>query len=92
MNQGRCQNEAKKLNVEVMTHATKAKHGSDHPYTLSTMDNLASTYQNQGRWDEAEKLQVKVMNAIKAKLGSDHPDTLCTMHNLLHTICLQLKL
>jgi hypothetical protein len=46
---------------------------------------LACTiWQNQGRWDEAEKLQVEVMNATKAKLGSDHlAHALATgMHNL----------
>jgi hypothetical protein len=66
-------------------NARKAKLGSDHPDTLTSMANLASTYRNQGRWDEAEKLQVDVMNARKAKLGSDHPDTLTSMANLAST-------
>jgi hypothetical protein len=63
----------------------KAKLGSDHPDTLISMGNLASTYRNQGRWDEAEKLIVDVMHARKAKLGSDHPDTLTSMANLAFT-------
>ena len=46
------------------------------------MGNLASTYRNQGWLDEAEKLQVDVMNGRKTKLGSDHPDTLTSMANL----------
>ncbi|KZL84223.1 TPR domain-containing protein [Colletotrichum incanum] len=29
-----------------------------HPDTLTSMANLASTYRNQGRWEEAEKLFV----------------------------------
>ena len=33
----------------------------EHPFTLSSMVNLAATYWNQGRWDEAEKLHVQVM-------------------------------
>ncbi len=49
------------------------------------MANLASTYRNQGRWDEAEKLQMDVMNTRKTKLGSDHPDTLTIMANLEST-------
>ena len=49
------------------------------------MGNLASTCRNQGRWDEAEKLEVDVMNAFKAKLGSDHPHTLISMGNLAST-------
>ncbi len=49
------------------------------------MSNLASTYQNWGRWDEAEKLQVEVMHARKVKLGSEHPKTLQVMANLALT-------
>ena len=33
-------------------------------HSIDKMDNLA--------WDEAEKLEVDVMNVKKAKLGSDH--------------------
>ena len=40
----------------------KAKLGSNHPDTLSSMANLAVAYSNQGRLDEAEKLEVDVMN------------------------------
>ena len=49
------------------------------------MGNLASTYQHQGKWDEAEKLQIEVMNARQAKLGSDHLDTLISMGDLAWT-------
>ncbi len=49
------------------------------------MANLACTYYNQGRWDEAEKLEVQVMEARKEKLGSHHPDTLSSMANLADT-------
>jgi hypothetical protein len=40
------------------------------------MANLASTYWNQGRWTEAEKLDVQVMETRKTVLGPEHPDTL----------------
>ncbi|PSN58826.1 putative kinesin [Corynespora cassiicola Philippines] len=49
------------------------------------MANLASTYRNQGRWDDAEKLFVQVMKTRKTKLGDDHPDTLASMNNLAFT-------
>ncbi|KZL83841.1 kinesin light chain 3 [Colletotrichum incanum] len=49
------------------------------------MANLASTYRNQGRWEEAEKLDVQVMETRKTKLGADHPDTLTSMANLAST-------
>ncbi|KAF8311017.1 putative kinesin [Amanita rubescens] len=59
--------------------------GKVGPPSLSLMANLATTYWNQGRWDEAEKLQTDVMNALKAKLGLDHTDTLISMGNLAST-------
>lgn len=34
--------------------------------------DLASTYRNQGRWAEAEKLEVQVMEMSKTKLVADH--------------------
>ncbi len=49
------------------------------------MANLASTYWNQGRWDEAEKLEVQVMETTKRVLGEEHPDTLTSMANLAST-------
>jgi hypothetical protein len=38
--------------------ANKTKLGVDHPNTLKSIGNLASTYRNQGRWQEAEQLEV----------------------------------
>jgi hypothetical protein len=46
------------------------------------MGNLASTYRNQGRWKEAEELEVQVMETRKRVLGQEHPDTLTSMGNL----------
>ena len=44
---------------------SKTKLGADHPNTLTSMANLASTYWHQGRWGEAEKLFVEVMETSK---------------------------
>ncbi|KAF8333397.1 hypothetical protein F5887DRAFT_1080226 [Amanita rubescens] len=44
----------------------------DHPDLLISMSHIALTYQKQGRQDEAEKLQVQVMEARKEKLGPNH--------------------
>ncbi|MCJ1240826.1 hypothetical protein MMC14_008830, partial [Varicellaria rhodocarpa] len=46
------------------------------------MANLASTYWNQGRWKEAKKLEVQVMDMRKKLLGVKHPLTLNSMANL----------
>lgn len=41
----------------------------NHP-TLTSMANLASTYHDQGRCEEAEKLCVQEMEIRKTKLGT----------------------
>jgi hypothetical protein len=57
----------------------------EHPDTLTSMGNLASTYGNQGRRKEAEELKVQVMKTRKKVLGEEHPNTLTTMNNLAST-------
>jgi Tetratricopeptide repeat len=52
---------------------------------LRSMANLASTYRGQGRWKEAEVLEVRVLEMRKAVLGQEHPDTLTGMANLAST-------
>jgi Tetratricopeptide repeat len=59
--------------------------GPEHPSTLTSMSNLASTFWNEGRWAEAEKLDVQVMETRKTVLGPEHPDTLTSMWNLSYT-------
>ncbi|KAF6789663.1 TPR domain-containing protein [Colletotrichum sojae] len=59
--------------------------GEEHPDTLMSMANLASTYWNQGRWKEAEELFVRVMETSSTVLGEEHPHTLTSMHNLAFT-------
>jgi hypothetical protein len=58
---------------------------AEHPDTLTSMANLASTYRNQGRWGEAEQLDVRVMETRKTVLGAEHPDTLTSIANLAST-------
>ncbi|OCK96219.1 putative kinesin [Cenococcum geophilum 1.58] len=56
--------------------------GEEHPDTLTSMANLASTHRNQGRWKEAENLQAKELEICSRVLGEEHPDTLTSMGNL----------
>ena len=63
----------------------KAAIGEEHPDTLTSMANLAATYRNQGRWKEAEELNVGVVETTKRVLGEEHPDTLTSMANLAST-------
>jgi hypothetical protein len=46
------------------------------------MANLASTYTNQGRWEEAEQLEVRATETRKTKIGENYPDTLISMADL----------
>ncbi|KAL5392945.1 hypothetical protein DPSP01_000636 [Paraphaeosphaeria sporulosa] len=76
--------EAEELFVQVM-EMSKRVLGEEHPDTLLSMGNLASTYRNQGRWKEAEELSVQVMETRKRVLGEEHPDMLLSMGNLAST-------
>jgi hypothetical protein len=49
------------------------------------MSILAVTYQNQGRWNEAEELEVHVLETRKRVQGKDHLHTLISMGNLVMT-------
>ena len=59
--------------------------GAEHPSTLTSMNNLASTYRDQGQWKEAEELGLQVMETFKRILGAEHPSTLTSMANLDRT-------
>jgi hypothetical protein len=67
--------------MQVM-ESSKTKLGAEHPDTLTSIGNLAVICWSQGRWEEAEQLEVWVMEARKMKLGAEHPDTLTSIGNL----------
>ena len=56
--------------------------GPDHPDTLMSMQNLASSYYELGRSAEALQLRQETLALRKATLGPNHPDTLASMHDL----------
>jgi hypothetical protein len=57
----------------------------EHPSTLTSIANLASTYRDQGRWKEAEELFVQVIEMRKRVLREEHPSTLTSMASLAST-------
>jgi tetratricopeptide (TPR) repeat protein len=59
--------------------------GAENKDTLASTAMLAVAYRLEGRWEEAEQLQVQVLETCKTKLGSGHPDTLTSMANLAST-------
>ncbi|RDW56494.1 hypothetical protein BP5796_13135 [Coleophoma crateriformis] len=45
-------------------------------------ERVSQVYSDEGRWAEAEELELHVIEIRKEKLGEDHPDTLTSMANL----------
>ncbi len=58
------------------------RHGPDHPDTLLSMNDLASSFFILGRHDDAIKLREEVLAARRRILPPDHPDTLASMGDL----------
>jgi hypothetical protein len=46
---------------------------AEHPSTLTSMGNLASTYRNQGRRKKAKVLEAQVMETSSRVFGAEHP-------------------
>ncbi|KAF8990417.1 hypothetical protein BDQ17DRAFT_1371921 [Cyathus striatus] len=59
--------------------------GVEHPDTLRSMSNLALSYSNIGKWNEAEDLQLHVLKIHTKLLGNEHPHTLTCMGHLAST-------
>ncbi|KAJ7754781.1 hypothetical protein B0H16DRAFT_1458827 [Mycena metata] len=68
--------------LEEVLQKQKQVLGGDHPGTLQTVGNLASSYSDLGEHQRAQELQVMVLEKQTHLLGDDHPDTLQTMGNL----------
>lgn len=58
----------------------------DNEDVLSSEALLAGVRRDQGRWKEAEELEVQVMEARERTLGEEHPDTLTAKANLAYTL------
>ncbi|CAG8345481.1 unnamed protein product, partial [Penicillium salamii] len=66
--------DAKKMAFQSRNHRMLLL-GDKHEETIDSTSMLATAYWYEGRWEEAEQLQVQVMETSKTKLGEDHPDT-----------------
>ena len=58
---------------------SKTKLGADHPDTLTSMNNLAFTWKDQGRHTDALALMDDCAQARQRVLGAVHPDTLSSL-------------
>jgi hypothetical protein len=65
--------------------------GAEHPETLGSANNLASSLADQGKYTEAERIQREVLEVRKRVLGAEHPDTLTSANNLAQSLSNQGK-
>jgi Tetratricopeptide repeat len=59
--------------------------GTPQMYDDVQMSRFALVFYESGHWNEAEKLQIDVMELSKRLLGAEHPHTLTSMTNLAAT-------
>lgn len=59
--------------------------GSEHPYTLTSMNNLAAGFRGLGDLNGARKLQELTLETRERVLGAEHPDTLTSRNDLAST-------
>jgi tetratricopeptide (TPR) repeat protein len=72
---------ARMLQTQVL-EAQGSTLGPEHPDTLNSMSNLASTLWAQGDLPGARALQEQVLEAQRRTLGPEHPTTLTGKNNL----------
>ncbi|KAG9250665.1 uncharacterized protein F5Z01DRAFT_355327 [Emericellopsis atlantica] len=78
-NQGRWE-EAETLCVQVMETSKKLR--ADHPDTLTSMNNLAHTWQRMGMVLEATRLMRECVRLRQGKLGLNHSYTKASVSTL----------
>ena len=61
---------------------SKKKLGADHPSTLTSMNNLAFTWKDQGRDTEAVGLMRECVRLGQRILGANHPHFISSSNSL----------
>ena len=56
--------------------------GEEHPDTLTSLGNLASSYEDVGNYEQQLEYNKKCYELRKKVLGEEHPDTLTSLGNL----------
>jgi tetratricopeptide (TPR) repeat protein len=56
--------------------------GSQHPYTATSLNNLAALYRVEGKYEQAEPLYQRALAIYERQLGLQHPDTAQSLNNL----------
>ena len=56
--------------------------GLEHSRTLTSVNNLAAVFQDQGKYEAAEEMNQRALKGREKLLGLEHPDTLVSVNNL----------
>ncbi|KAJ5366060.1 hypothetical protein N7541_000001 [Penicillium brevicompactum] len=56
--------------------------GYEHPDTLTCVSNLGDVLDSQEKYEEAEAMHRRALEAREKMLGREHPDTLTSLNNL----------
>jgi hypothetical protein len=56
--------------------------GKEHPFTLTSTNNLASVLRDQDKCEQAEEMHRQVLGLRETVLGKGHPETLTSTSNL----------
>ncbi len=56
--------------------------GTEHPFTLYTVNSLGLVYWYQGKLVEAEQMYIRALQGREKVLGTEHPSTFDTIDNL----------
>ena len=65
--------------------------GNKHPYTLTSVGNMALVLQYQGKYEAAEEMNQRALVGREKALGKEHPDTLTSVNNLALVLQYQSK-
>ena len=71
---------------EEVLRLSREKLGADHPATLNAMQNLAGSYRDAGRLEEALGMEEEVLRLSREKLEPEHPETVIAMGDLACTL------
>ena len=58
--------------------------GPDNPSVAVSLGNLASLYQDQGRFADSEPLKIRALAILEKALGPDHPSLATSLNNLAY--------
>jgi hypothetical protein len=56
--------------------------GREHPDTLTSVNNLGSVLERQGKYKEAEAIHQQALEGREKALGPEHPDMLISVRDL----------